>query len=144
MGRGNGAATTALVGDEALAALCARIERWRRTRERRTTMPARLWAAAVALAEEHGVYPVARTLRLDYTSLKARMLEARLDRDGGAAAEAGFVEVAAAELFGPPRWARGVTVELTGADGAQMRVQMPAGESVDVVALCAAFGSHNR
>jgi hypothetical protein len=33
---------------------------WRRTRERRTPMPAELWARAVALARASGTYPIAR------------------------------------------------------------------------------------
>jgi hypothetical protein len=41
-----------------LKELRSRIERWRRTRERRTVMPAELWAEAVALAGRHGAYPV--------------------------------------------------------------------------------------
>ena len=44
----------------------SRIERWRRTRERRSPMPEPLWEAAVALAEREGVYCTARALSLNY------------------------------------------------------------------------------
>ena len=44
-----------------------RIARWRETRTHRgAPMPATLWAAAVALARQHGLYTTTRTLRLDY------------------------------------------------------------------------------
>ena len=36
-------------------------------------MPESLWQAAVELARQHGVYPVAHPLRLDYTRLKKRL-----------------------------------------------------------------------
>jgi hypothetical protein len=36
-------------------------------------MPAALWAAAVALARQHGLYLMARALRVDYGALKKRM-----------------------------------------------------------------------
>src|SRR2546426_10481743 len=50
------------------------IARWRKTRTHRgAPMPATLWAAAVALARQHGLYTTARTLRLDYGSLKKRL-----------------------------------------------------------------------
>jgi hypothetical protein len=55
--------------------LRARIERWRTTRERRTSMPSDLWAEAARLAQGHGVYPVARALRISYEGLKRRIAE---------------------------------------------------------------------
>src|SRR6266545_3590336 len=59
-----------------VAQLRERIERWRRTRERRTAMPADLWSGAVALARTEGAYPIARALRLNFEGLKRRMAEA--------------------------------------------------------------------
>ena len=48
-----------------------RLDRWRRTRPHaRAPMPPRLWAAAVALVSEHGLYGTARVLHLDYGALK--------------------------------------------------------------------------
>jgi hypothetical protein len=50
-----------------------RITRWRETRTHRgAPMPAALWAAAIALARQHGLYTTARTLRVYYGSLKKR------------------------------------------------------------------------
>jgi hypothetical protein len=50
------------------------IEQWRKTRPHRNVpMPDVLWAAAVAAAEQHGLYPTARFLRVDYGALKARV-----------------------------------------------------------------------
>ena len=51
-----------------------RVERWRETRRHRhVSMPAPLWAAAVAAARQHGLYRTARTLRVDYGALKTHL-----------------------------------------------------------------------
>jgi hypothetical protein len=47
-----------------------RFERWRSAHTGRFPIPKRLWAAAVAVAGEHGVFHTAKALRLDYSKLK--------------------------------------------------------------------------
>jgi hypothetical protein len=49
------------------------LEQFRSTQPRRTKLPESLWQAAVELARQHGVYPVAHPLRLDYMQLKKRL-----------------------------------------------------------------------
>ena len=74
-----------------------RIARWRETRPYRgAAMPAALWAAAIALARHHGLYTTARTLRIDYGSLKKRQDTA----GAGRIASPAFVEIAAARPAG--------------------------------------------
>ena len=51
-----------------------RIEQWRKTRPyANTPMPAVLWRAAVVAVQEHGLYPTARALRVDYGALKTHV-----------------------------------------------------------------------
>jgi hypothetical protein len=47
-----------------------RFERWRSGHRGRLPIPARLWAAAVGLARDHGVCPTAQALHLEYGKLK--------------------------------------------------------------------------
>jgi hypothetical protein len=47
-----------------------RFERWRSAHTGRLPIPKRLWAAAVELAREHGVFHTAKALRLEYGKLK--------------------------------------------------------------------------
>ena len=58
---------------EAIAQLQRQLEQFRSTRPARTKLPESLWQAAVELARQHGIYPVAHPLRLDYTPLKQRL-----------------------------------------------------------------------
>ena len=48
-------------------------ESWRSTHPRRTPFPESLWAAATAVAAEHGVYRTANLLGLDSSRLKRKM-----------------------------------------------------------------------
>ena len=49
-----------------------RLNRWRSSHARRMPIPERLWAAAAELAREHGVFPTAKALHLEYGKLKER------------------------------------------------------------------------
>ena len=57
-----------------LQKLLRRFERWRSGHAGRLPIPDRLWAPAVELAREHGVFHTAKALHLEYGKLK-RLLE---------------------------------------------------------------------
>jgi len=84
-----------------------RLERWRQMRVyAHAPMPPRLWAVAVALTRQHGLYRTARALRVDYGALK-RHVEAAAPAPRERPT---FVEIAAAESR--PREA--CTIEIDG------------------------------
>jgi hypothetical protein len=56
-----------------LARVRERLTAWRRTTKPRSLIPALLWEAAVKLVAKHGLNRTARTLKLDYYSLKKRV-----------------------------------------------------------------------
>ena len=58
---------------EAIAPLQHQLDRFRSTQPHRTKPPEPPWQAAVELARQHGIYPVAQPLRLDYMGLKRRL-----------------------------------------------------------------------
>ena len=106
---------------------------WRRTRQRRTAMPAELWAGSVALARTGGTYRIARALAVDYQSLARRVAETGGTRSGPAGGT-GFVELRGADLIG------GVTVvEVSDVDGARLTIRLGAGSPLDATALLGAF-----
>jgi hypothetical protein len=49
-----------------------RLKRWRGSHTGRLPIPEPLWAAAAELACEHGIYPTAKALHLEYGKLKQR------------------------------------------------------------------------
>ena len=105
-----------------------RIARWRETRTHRgAPMPAALWAAATALARQHGLYTTARALHLDYGSLKKR-------RDAGGAGRGPsptFVELPPAR---PPELGPCV-IDLEGPRGRRLRIEVTGVTVADLVAL---------
>jgi len=92
-----------------------RLDRWRQTRRHvRAPLPPRLWAAAVALVPEQGLYGTARALGVSYGALK-RHVE-RHDRDERARPLVRFVEL-------PPVAAETSVIEIEGA-GTTVRLRV--------------------
>jgi hypothetical protein len=117
--------------------LSDRIERWRRTRAKRTTMPAELWSAAIELARREGAYRIAHALRLSIDGLKRRMLESAAGEMAMGRSHA-FVELTGAQILGasPPA---GTTVEVVDAAGSRLSVRLAAESAVDVAQMISAF-----
>lgn len=105
-----------------------RIARWRETRTHRgAPMPATLWVAATALARQHGLYTTARTLCLDYGSLKKRLDTARPGRVPSPA----FVELAAA----PPTGLGPCVIDLEAPRSRRLRIEITGMTIADLVRL---------
>ncbi len=122
-----------------------RIEQWRNTRAKRSPMPEPLWDAAVQLAQADGVYGTARTLRVNYQTLKYRVA---LASNAGSRAPAGFVEltpIPASPARASESLPRDETVlELSNRGGATLTIRFPAERELDVERLAAAFLRRGR
>jgi hypothetical protein len=133
-----------------LQKLLRRFERWRSGHAGRLPIPERLWAAAVELAREHGVFHTARALRLEYGKLK-RLLESaspalksrrrmkgrRGGRRGGARSLApppAFMEL----MTPPPAGLSECLIELEGRRG-KMRIQWKGTTAPDLSGLSRAL-----
>jgi hypothetical protein len=126
----------ARIADPRVKTVGDQIALWRRTRERRTPMPAELWAKVVALARASGTYPIARAVRVDYASLARRVAEAVGEQTGRTKSTA-FVEMRGADLVG------GATViEVSDVDGARLTIRLPGSSQLDATALVGAFRRH--
>jgi hypothetical protein len=109
-----------------------RLERWRTERKGRERIPEALWAAAGALAREHGVNPVSRALHLEFKHLK-RVTEAGAQNDG-TEAKPSFME-----LIAPPTSAgRECILELEGARG-RLRLELKDMATAEVAAISRAL-----
>lgn len=107
-------------------------ESWRRTRTTRK-IPDELWNLAVESAAEFGVHRSARTLRLDYATLKRRV-QSRADASAVSIPEhATFVEVV------PPGPETDCVVEIESERGARLRIQLRAAGVREVAALASSL-----
>ena len=116
-----------------------RVERWREHGVNRWRMPEELWAAAVSLARSHGIAPIARALRLDYSSLKKRVGRSPGDVPGEPEGVRPFVEIDPRHLV--PASSR-VVVELLDVEGTKLVIRFSDREPLDVPALIEAFRPH--
>lgn len=115
--------------------LLSRIGEWRQARRGPGPMPGELWEAAVAMAREFGVCPVARALTIDYTALRKRI-------EGGE--EHGLVRPTFVQLPETVEHTRatheaGTTIEISARDGSRMRISLEAGRGTEAVDIVAAF-----
>ena len=118
---------------EPVAQLQRQLEQFRSAQPGRTKLPESLWRAAVELARQHGVYPVAHPLRLDYTRLKKRLGESPTFRRK--ATKPAFVE-----LVAPPRaQLEECVIEFESSGGSKMRIQWKATAPPDWAILMRAW-----
>jgi hypothetical protein len=103
---------------EPIAQLQRQLEQFRGTQSGRTKLPESLWQAAVELARQYGVYPVAHPLRLDYTRLK-KQLGGPPTRRQRRTTKPAFVELIAPHRTAPEE----CVIEFESSGGSKMRIQ---------------------
>ena len=114
---------------EAIVQLQRQFDQFRSTQPVRTKLPEPLWQAAVELARQHGIYPVAHPLRLDYMGLKKRLGGIPVLRRK--ATKPAFVELIAPQ--------EECVIEFEAPSGNKMRVQWKASTPRDWVSLLRAW-----
>ena len=110
-------------------------ENWRCERKRGQRIPENLWATAVELAKQHGVWATARALHLDHNGLKRRVRNGEAEQGGSSGA---FVE-----LIPQGAMLSVCIVEMEDARGARMRIELK-GAAADATALSRTFWSERR
>jgi hypothetical protein len=118
---------------EPIVQLQRQLEQFRSTQPGRTKLPESLWQAAVELARQHGVHPVAHPLRLDYTRLKKRLGGSPTFRRK--ATKPAFVELVAAGRA----QAEECVIEFESPGGSKMRIQWKATAPPDWTTLLQAW-----
>ena len=103
---------------EPILQLQRQLEDIRSSRPARTKLPESLWQAAVELARQYGIYPVAHPLRLDYMGFKKRLGERSRPPHHRKAAAPAFIEVVAAQ----PAGQEACLIEFESPRGAKMRI----------------------
>ncbi len=106
-----------------------RFEQWRNKNRPRSRYPEELWSTAVELAREHGIHKTARSLRLDYYSLKKK-----LDAAAEAEKTPDFIEILPAAMPPCPE----CTIELENGS-AKMRIHVKAAQLPDLAAITSVF-----
>ncbi len=124
---------SAAVIPEPIAELQHQLDEFRSTQPGRRKLPESLWHAAVGLAREHGVYSVARPLRLDYMGLKKRM--GGVPRLRQRASKPAFVELIAPQAA----TLQECVIEFESVRGGKVRIQWKASAAPDWTSLLRAW-----
>jgi hypothetical protein len=120
---------SALPVPDPILQLQRQLDQFRSTQPHRTRLPETLWQAAVELAREHGLHPVARPLGLDYMGLKRRL--AGVSVAGKKATAPAFVELIAAH----PATMAECVIEFESSVGSKMRIQWKGSSTPDWASL---------
>ena len=118
---------------EAITQLQRQLEQFRSSRPARTKLPESFWQAAVELARQHGIYAVARPLRLDYTRLKQRL--GGMPNQPRKHAKPAFVELIGGGAAALPE----CVIEFESPGGGKMRIQWKAAVPPDWTGLLRAW-----
>ncbi len=111
-----------------------RFDHWRSRHRPRTKLPEELWANAVELARDHGLNKTARTLRLDYYSLKKHLADTPGPDSEKTTPE--FMELLPAGMSRP---CSECTIEFDDGHGAKMRIHLKGAEPPDLSVFTRAF-----
>lgn len=112
-----------------------RFESWRQRRKKRTRIPQTLWQAAVSLSEEYSINHLSKTLRVNYTALKKKVVTVQTSKkETSGISSSPFIElpVPAAPLTES-------TIEMIKSDGSVMRIQVTGVPGLNWVELSKAF-----
>ena len=123
---------------EPIVQLQRQLDQFRGTRPHRTRLPEALWQAAVELARQHGVYPVAQPLRLDYMGLKKRLGEVTSSKKK--TTKPAFVELIATH----PAAVSECVIEFESSIGSKMRIQWKGSVGPDWASLLHAWRESER
>jgi hypothetical protein len=126
---------------ESILGLQGQLEQFRSTHPKRTRLPARLWQSAAELARQHGLYVVARSLRLDYTTLKKHVHGSSApSRRRKKAAAPTFLELIGTAHTRVDEY----VIEFESDDRPKLRIHCNTGRSPDWAALLDAWRSVGR
>jgi hypothetical protein len=123
---------------ESIVQLQLQLDEIRSTRPRGKRLPDSVWESAVELAREHGVYSVARHLRLDYTGLKKRL--GGISHRRRKARKPRFVEL----IESPSAMQGECSIEFESLHGGKVRIQWKAATSPDWMSLLRAWRETER
>ena len=121
---------------EPLAELQAQLAEFRSTHPRRTRLPASLWQSAAGLARRHGIYVVARSLKLNNCTLKKRLSGSAGCRATRKKGQPKFIELIGATRHIVDEY----LIEFECARGRKLRIQCKTNTPPDWATLLRAWG----
>lgn len=120
---------------ESITELQAQLSQFRSSHPPRTRLPQAVWRSAAALVRNHGLYVVARSLKLDYSTLKRHVNGTPESVRRGKKVQPKFVELIGATRQGVDEY----LIEFESARGHKLRVQCKTNTPLDWPVLLRAW-----
>ena len=112
-------------------------ETWRKTREKRTTIPDVLWEAAISLCPRYSLCQVSKALRLNYSDLKLRVQASQSFLQSSPVIDPAFLDLGLKNPIFPAE----CTIEMEDQNGAKMRMYFKGEAGLDLLELGKVFWS---
>ena len=125
---------------ESITELQAQLAEFRSTHRARTRLPQSLWQSAADLARRHGLYIVARSLKLDYSTLKKHVSGPDSPTRVRNSARPKFVELVGATRQSMDEY----VIEFESARGRKLRIHCKSNTPPDWPALLGAWRRAER
>jgi hypothetical protein len=125
---------TAVVSQPTITEVQTRFALWRKTRKLRERIPEGLWSAAVMLCESSSVHKISRTLRLNHSSLRDRVLADKTRQPAVAEPSQGFITI---DMVQPP--IAECTIEMEHRNGNRMRMHFKGQADLALQAFAESF-----
>jgi len=123
--------------DSTLEEIREQFETWRKTREKRTTIPDVLWEAAISLCPRYSLCQISKALRLNYSDLKLRVHASQSFLQSSPVIDPAFIDLGLKNPIFPAE----CTIEMEDQNGAKMRMYFKGEAGLDLLELGKAFWS---
>lgn len=118
----------------AITEVHSRFAHWRESSKPRERIPEDLWSAAVKLCERYSVNTVARTLRLNHSALRDRVLAHKTRQPPSPRPPQGFITIDMMQTHTAE-----CTIEMEHRNGNRMKMHFKAHADLDLQAFAASF-----
>jgi hypothetical protein len=112
-------------------------ETWRKTREKRTTIPDALWEAAISLWPRYSLCQISKALRLNYSDLKFRVQASQSFLQSSPVIGPAFIDLGLKSPILPAE----CTIEMEDQNGAKIRIYFKGEAVFDLLELGKVFWS---
>ena len=112
-------------------------ETWRKTREKRTTIPDVLWEAAISLSPRYSLCQVSKALRLNYSDLKLRVQASQSFLQSSPVIDPAFIDLGLKNPIFPAE----CTIEMEDQNGAKMSMYFKGEAGLDLLEFGKVFWS---
>jgi hypothetical protein len=121
-----------------LEAIHDQFENWRQTRKKRAPIPEPLWEAAVGLSKNYSILHISKTLRLNYSDLKHRVLAQDVQGIVKTDKAPSFIELDLQQPNPLPQ----CVIKMQKPNGSKMKMYFTAETRVDLLELSKCFWSN--